>query len=521
VNDGKRKCGDAIIQADKSQPPFDIKSKTQVVVCSDTFDITNIDKSYMIIDLDVPVQMVGLTAITDPDSLLKVFIGFKDSNQALRETGIRSRSDTGYKSNTLQYEGFAYANYMCDNQKRRKRGIHTTYSNVFQYMPAVCGTYINLKDLVGGNIVHARFQICIPFTDMLVFSFFSYLGKFPSFMADLTLQDCLLGHGALVWTLCSPNDVRENKVFLQGDVMTGTYADLSLIDFEHRFGQVNTYLRVPSNTTGTGASDSPLSYTSSRCQLMVTTMRVEDWRSHIKGYMIADQAKQSIYQSIQKLGGLVFPSQQCFYYEFNSSPTPTGLKASATVALSNANSLLIGYRVNSEDSTCVRNPGEKNVYCKADNVFIPNEAYETTSISHLCDLLAYASLNGPLNPSEDLENSVINGHNKPDGEVYKNCMSDDTSYLPIIPLERGDGAFVIDGINTHGKNIPIEIVGAPQFSGVQDTYYHPNPEDLSQINTIKPFMLECRDTFWVVDTKGAHYFSDSTPRGSQLLEPDE
>jgi hypothetical protein len=45
VNDGKRKCGDAIVQVDKSQPPFDIKSKTQVYVCSDTFDITSIDKS--------------------------------------------------------------------------------------------------------------------------------------------------------------------------------------------------------------------------------------------------------------------------------------------------------------------------------------------------------------------------------------------------------------------------------------------------------------------------------------------
>jgi hypothetical protein len=100
-------------------------------------------------------------------------------------------------------------------------------------------------------------------------------------------------------------------------------------------------------------------------------------------------------------------------------------------------------------------------------------------------------------------------------------MSDDTSYLPIIPLERGDSAFVVDGLNTKGKNIPIEIVGAPQFPGVQDTYYRPNPEDLTQINTIKPYLLECRDTFWVVDEMGAHYFSDKNPRGSQLLEADE
>jgi hypothetical protein len=48
INGGRRRCGDNIIQASNSQPAFTSNNRTQVKVATDAFDITNIDKTYMI-----------------------------------------------------------------------------------------------------------------------------------------------------------------------------------------------------------------------------------------------------------------------------------------------------------------------------------------------------------------------------------------------------------------------------------------------------------------------------------------
>jgi hypothetical protein len=194
VNDGKRRCDDSIKQVQNSQPPFDSTEPTQMQIVEPKFDITNIDKSYCIIAADIPVTALGIDAgLTDPDHLLKVFVGYKSSNQIFRQTELESNGkDTGYKSNYLVWEGFAYSRSKCNNELQRKRGVHTLWDNVWKYMPAVCGTYINLVDLKNGAVVHAKFQVCVPFTNLLMFSFFSYLGKFPSFLASVTLKDVLL-----------------------------------------------------------------------------------------------------------------------------------------------------------------------------------------------------------------------------------------------------------------------------------------------------------------------------------------
>jgi hypothetical protein len=84
--------------------------------------------------------------------------------------------------------------------------------------------------------------------------------------------------------------------------------------------------------------------------------------------------------------------------------------------------------------------------------------------------------------------------------------------------ERSDAAFVIDGINSGGKNLPIELVALPKYPGDLDCYYLPKlpaPGDAPECNANKPWMLEVRDAFFVLDLKGLHYLGDKTPRGSQ------
>jgi hypothetical protein len=142
----------------------------------------------MILDLSVPVSsIVELDpSLTDRDHFLKVFIGYKSSNQALHETTVTScgKEETGYRSDTLAFaiEGFACGNVKCEAEKKRKSAVHTPYRNVFEFNQSVCGVYDDLVTFRDGQIHEVRFQINIPVTYMLCFSFLSYLSKFPSLL---------------------------------------------------------------------------------------------------------------------------------------------------------------------------------------------------------------------------------------------------------------------------------------------------------------------------------------------------
>jgi hypothetical protein len=98
-----------------------------MLIYDSTFDITNINKSYAIIDLELMCRIPGIpTAFLDPDHLMKVFVGFKSSNTAFREFSILSNGrDTKYHSNAIHYESFAYANSKCEAETIRKRDIYT------------------------------------------------------------------------------------------------------------------------------------------------------------------------------------------------------------------------------------------------------------------------------------------------------------------------------------------------------------------------------------------------------------
>jgi hypothetical protein len=332
------------------------------------------------------------------------------------------------------------------------------------------------------------------------------------------LKDAYLTHTTLVYALCSPSEVRENKMFLQGDIPTATYGDLSQIQFDHTFQQIGDPALLPSASAGTGLAGAPLTYTSSYLTLECVNMRVEEWKSHIKGYMISDSAQNKILGSIKQHGGFVFPSQEVFMYQMNNGPTAAGLKAQLNISLFNTSSILVGYPQTPTQLPVLRNPSQVAVQLKLNNEMIPNEGYDSHGLAHLQDQIGIASLDGPLNPSKDFENSIILEHNKPDGTRYTNRLADDSSYMPQFQTERSDSAFVIDGINTKGQNVPIELLGKPKYSGAYDTYLHNDPTDLNHFNIQKPILLECRDSFFVLDLEGCHYFSDKVPRGSQTEE---
>jgi hypothetical protein len=347
------------------------------------------------------------------------------------------------------------------------------------------------------------------------------------------MKDILLGHHTLVWALCAPQSVKEVKQFMEDVSVDPNYPDLSTIIYEHRFQPIDDPGFIPINahvSTGTGVDAGipagTFVYGSGECTFACTGMRIHEWKSHIKGYMISDAAKEQIVASIAELGGLVFPSQECQYIQFNNGPTAKGLRIQVNTARYNTTSLLVGFPKTAHQITVLQNPSLVGTQLKLNGQFIPNEGFDTHSVAHLQDQVEIANLDGPLNCTKDFENSIMLEHNRPidpklgddSGARWANALTDDTSYLCQFQTERSDAAFVVDGINTGGKNVPIELVGLPKFPGDLDCYYIPHlPADgePTEYNQVKPFMLEVRDTFMVLTNSGLKYFNERIPRGSQ------
>jgi hypothetical protein len=55
-------------------------------------------------------------------------------------------------------------------------------------------------------------------------------------------------------------------------------------------------------------------------------MKIEQWRSYLKGYMINDRAKKANFQQIAA-EPLILPAQGCFVTPFNNPPTEGGIRA--------------------------------------------------------------------------------------------------------------------------------------------------------------------------------------------------
>jgi hypothetical protein len=153
--------------------------------------------------------------------------------------------------------------------------------------------------------------------------------------------------------------------------------------------------------------------------------------------------------------------------------------------------------------------------------FFPKKAYNTFGARFLQEQLIIADLDGSLQATKEYTDSIVNVRNHPStGIRWANSLGDDTSFMALFQLERGDGGYVFDGIDTGGANVNTEISASPIYTGDNDTYHFPyQPLGAAApdrtITSPPPILFLARDTFFVVDSNGLSYFNDRTPRGSQ------
>jgi hypothetical protein len=186
INDGRHQCNNRLNYCIAQQTPFPFRDHTQIALTHKDFDIINLRKAFLTARLRIMVSIPDLGTITDPDHLVKLFVGYRASVQAFHKLIVYVNDViAGYSNRYIVQEGVAFATNRPHTAKDKKRFIYSSYENVSHYMPDICGAYINAADFADHAPHPVEFEINIPIIDFLALQCFD---KWTRDFGTLTLE---------------------------------------------------------------------------------------------------------------------------------------------------------------------------------------------------------------------------------------------------------------------------------------------------------------------------------------------
>ena len=139
-----------------------------------------------------------------------------------------------------------------EDEKKRRRFVHSLWENVVNYSQTIAGSYVNLNNFKTNGRCQTEFDLNVPFDDLLAFQAFDL---FPNgLIGDLSIRFQVSPQG-LVWAVLDPYTVAETKIFLEdNDTITAEELDkLRLIKarshLRHQFTQIGNEAVIPSTST--------------------------------------------------------------------------------------------------------------------------------------------------------------------------------------------------------------------------------------------------------------------------------
>lgn len=256
-NDGTRSFSFRTTDAHDQPAPFYNDQYSQISLTHPDHFISDVDKGFLTfhvkLDLQLNTDLSELQKIDDPNNLYKLFVGFKSSNQIFDRLEIlHNNVNVGYQQNECIREGFLYSAVKPEDEKKRRRFVHSLWENVVNYSQTIAGSYVNLNNFKTNGRCQTEFDLNVPFDDLLAFQAFDL---FPNgIVGDLSIRFQLSPNG-LVWAVLDPYTVAETKIFLEdNDTITAEELDkLRLIKsrshLRHQFTQIGNEAVIPSTST--------------------------------------------------------------------------------------------------------------------------------------------------------------------------------------------------------------------------------------------------------------------------------
>ena len=507
-NDGTRTFEWITDTCHDQQAPFEHNKETRIALTSTQHAISDFSKGFFTLHIVAPeVRLSGIKPDTfnDNDHLLKGFIGWRDSNSAFRQIQLWVNGhNTGYNQQEGIREGFAYSSTK-GQEEMTQRFIHSLYEKVIAYSPQVCGTYFNLDTFKDGMTHSLEWDINIPFDDLLLFQ---AMDLFPNFAIPNVELRVYVDPAGLVWAIVDPQSVYDVKVYLEEDDIG---YELPNIKFSHQFTQINNTAIGPVEFSVEGdkatCESGPLT-------LICTSLRVTDFTSHMCGFGICDQSKLEILNTLEQ--GIDVPAQYLSFDAFPDSAGVNGIQSSVRATLSNVTNISVVFPRHSNDITVMQNPMYQNMQLRIDNKNFPDRALSTLGAEFLQMQVIASDLDGPIQCTQEFEDAYTQSKNdSTTGARYKNTLRDDSRFIWNVQLERNGGGYFFDGYESKGRNVAIEIVDSPIYSGENDTYYNVDPEQ-PESHPPSPQLWSCRDIYMTLGVGDIKMHLNGEPEYSQV-----
>ena len=509
TNDGTRSFIIRTEDCHDQNAPFNQSQETRLRITHSDHMISQITEGFINFKIKLTIQLskdIQTTHVNDTEKLGKIFVGFKSSNQLLDQLQIYSNNlSTGYQQNECCREGFCYSTIKPYSEKKTRKYTHSLYENVSDYSQSVCGTYVDLVDIMDGQKHDVEFEMNLPFEDMLALQAFDL---YPNrIVGDIEIRFYVKPAG-LVYCQVDPRKIKEVKEFMEDSTIASTFKSIPI--FKHGFTQIGNDSKIAALNVG---SDKSITPTTESITLSCLGLTVTACKSNMFGFGVKESTLQAIEQMFSE--PVSIPSQQLDYNAFPTAPTAAGVQGTMNSPLSNITSITVVFPKHANDYTCFDNPIYHNLQLTINGKNYPDEPVSTLGARFLQYQLVASELDGGIQCTKEFEDSLTMDRNKADGGKYKNTLSDASSFMLNIQTERSRGGYLFDGLDSNGQNIPIQIRGQPIYPDVNDTYY--NFDETGENHPPPPQLFVCRDTYFTVDINdGLVYHPTGSPEGSQV-----
>lgn len=509
TNDGTRSFIIRTEDCHDQNAPFNQSQETRLRITHSDHMISQITEGFINFKIKLTIQLskdIQTTHVNDTEKLGKIFVGFKSSNQLLDQLQIYSNNlSTGYQQNECCREGFCYSTIKPYSEKKTRKYTHSLYENVSDYSQSVCGTYVDLVDIMDGQKHDVEFEMNLPFEDMLALQAFDL---YPNrIVGDIEIRFYVKPAG-LVYCQVDPRKIKEVKEFMEDSTIASTFKSIPI--FKHGFTQIGNDSKIAALNVG---SDKSITPTTESITLSCLGLTVTACKSNMFGFGVKESTLQAIEQMFSE--PVSIPSQQLDYNAFPTAPTASGVQGTMNSPLSNITSITVVFPKHANDYTCFDNPIYHNLQLTINGKNYPDEPVSTLGARFLQYQLVASELDGGIQCTKEFEDSLTMPKNKDDGTRYKNTLSDASSFMLNIQTERSRGGYLFDGLDSNGQNVPIQIRGQPIHSGDGDTYF--NCDETGKNHPPPPQVFFCRDTYFTVDIHdGLVYHLKGCPPGSQV-----
>ena len=509
TNDGTRSFIIRTEDCHDQNAPFNQSQETRLKITHSDHMISQITEGFINFKIKLTIQLskdIQSTHVNDTEKLGKIFVGFKSSNQLLDQLQIYSNNlSTGYQQNECCREGFCYSTIKPYSEKKTRKYTHSLYENVSDYSQSVCGTYVDLVDIMDGQKHDVEFEMNLPFEDMLALQAFDL---YPNrIVGDIEIRFYVKPAG-LVYCQVDPRKIKEVKEFMEDSTIASTFKSIPI--FKHGFTQIGNDSKIAALNVG---SDKSITPTTESITLSCLGLTVTACKSNMFGFGVKESTLQAIEQMFSE--PVSIPSQQLDYNAFPTAPTAAGVQGTMNSPLSNITSITVVFPKHANDYTCFDNPIYHNLQLTINGKNYPDEPVSTLGARFLQYQLVASELDGGIQCTKEFEDSLTMPKNKDDGTRYKNTLSDASSFMLNIQTERSRGGYLFDGLDSNGQNVPIQIRGQPIHSGDGDTYF--NCDETGKNHPPPPQVFFCRDTYFTVDIHdGLVYHLKGCPPGSQV-----